>query len=868
VGCFWVLFFNTTKTFNLTPAPPEQPNAVPVRPSRVMSTASSDLRLAVRGLRRNPLFATVAILSLALGIGANTAIFTLIDQILLRKLPVRAPEELVMLYQEGPHNGSNMGSRMHSYPMYQDFQQRAEPLAEVLCRRQVSASLSVDNQTERVQAEMVSGNYFSMLGVMPALGRVFNSQEDDRTYQGHPVVVLSYDYWASRFARDPGVLGMKVLVNNSPMTIVGVSAAGFAGLDPAQSPQIRVPMLMKPVMVPDWSWVHMDDRRTRWVQVFGRLKPGNTVESAQAPLQGLFLQIRNHETTLPAAKNWSPYIREQFMKGRLQVASAAVGYSGLRNEFSTALIVLMCMVGLVLLIACANVANLLIARGFMRQKEIAVRLSLGASRGRLVRQLLVESLVLAGVGGVAGLALAVVLTRGLLSLIPSEGQPLLIDAHPDLRILAFTFGLTLITGVVFGLLPALRASRPDPWTTLKDTVGSIAGTGGSLFLRKGLVIAQVALSFLLLFGAGLFVRSLQNLKTTQTGVALDNLITFAVSPDLSGYDDERGTLFYRQLLERLRSAPGVKSAGLASVPILSGDEWDSTVAVEGHRAADGEDMQAFMNALSPGYFGTMQIRLLEGRDFRESDAKETPTVAVVNRRFAEHFFKGASAVGKRLGRGGGPNTKLTIEIIGVVEDSLYEGPREGVRRQVFVPNWGRGSAAVYVRTMTASAAAYNVVRNEVKQIDSSMPVYRMKTLQAQLDETLLTDRLVALLSAGFGLLATLLASIGLYGVMAFVVARRRKELGIRLALGAQPGRVIWMVMREVVVLLSIGLAVGIPAAMTLGQFVSSQLYGIQPRDPWIAGGTMLLLAVVSAAAGLIPAHRASRIDPILALRYE
>ena len=833
-----------------------------------MTTVLSDLRLAVRGLRRNPLFATVAILSLALGIGANTAIFTLIDQILLRKLPIKAPEELVMLYQQGPHNGSNMGSRMHSYPIYQDFQQRGEPLSEVLCRRPVAASLSVDNQTERVQAEMVSGNYFSMLGVPAALGRVFNSQEDDQSYQGHPVVVLSYDYWVGRFARDPGVLGRKVLVNNFPMTIVGVSAAGFAGLDPAQSPQIRVPIQMKPVMVPDWAWVHLDDRRTRWVQVFGRLKPGYTVDSARAPLQGLFMQIRNYETTLPAAKNWSPYIREQFMKGSLQVESAAVGYSGLRNEFSTALVVLMCMVGLVLLIACANVANLLIARGFMRQRELAVRLSLGASRGRLVRQMLVESLALSCAGGAVGLALAVVLTRGLLSLIPSEGQPLLIDAYPDVRILGFTFVLTLITGVVFGLLPALRASRPDPWTTLKDTVGSIAGTGGSLFLRKGLVTAQVALSFLLLFGAGLFVRSLQNLKTTETGVALDNLITFAVSPDLSGYDDERGTLFYRQLLERLRSAPGVKSAGVASVPILSGDEWDSTVAVEGHRAADGEDMQAFMNALSPGYFETMQIPLLEGRDFRESDAKERPTVAIVNRRFAEHFFKGASAVGKRLGRGGGPQTKLTIEIIGVVEDSLYEGPREGVRRQVFVPNWGRGSAAIYVRTTTASAAAYNVVRHEVKQLDAAMPVYRMKTLQAQLDETLLTDRLVALLSAGFGLLATLLASIGLYGVMAFVVARRRKELGIRLALGAQPGSVIWMVMREVLVLLSIGLAVGIPAAMALGQFVSAQLYGIEPRDPWIAGGTMLLLAGVSAAAGLIPAHRASRIDPILALRHE
>jgi predicted permease len=833
-----------------------------------MTLPLTDLRLAVRGLRRSQLFSVIAILSLALGIGANTAIFTLIDQIVLRKLPVRSPEQLVMLFQRGPHNGSNMGGRMHSYPLYQDLQSRAEPLAEVLCRRLVPASVSIENRTERVLAEMVSGNYFSMLGVPAALGRVFNSQEDDQTYQGHPVVVLSYDYWNTRFARDPGVLGKKILVNDSAMEIVGVSAKGFAGLDPAQSPQIRVPVLMKEAMVPDWGWVHMDDRRTRWVQVFGRLKPGYTVESAQAPLQGLFTQVRAYEMTLPAAKEWSKYSREQFMKGELIVETAAMGYSNLRNDFSKPLIVLMCMVGLVLLIACANVANLLIARGFMRQKEIAVRLSLGASRGRLVRQLLVESLVLSCIGGLVGLGLAVVLTRGLLALVPSEGQPLLVSANPAGRILAFTMILTFATGIIFGLLPALRASRPDPWTTLKDTVGSIAGTGGSLFLRKGLVTAQVALSFLLLFGAGLFVKSLQNLKGTDTGVALDNLVTFQLSPALSGYSETRAVQFNRDLLERLRTAAGVKSAAMAAVPILSGNEWDSSTAVEGHTYADGEDQQAFMNALSPGYFETMHIPILEGRDFRQSDVAERPTVAIVNRRFAEHFFPGKSAVGKRLGRGGGKNAKLTIEIIGVVADSLYEGPREGVRRQVFIPNWGRNSAAFYVRTNTGSSSAFNVIRNEVKQLDASMPVYEMKTLEAQLDETLLTDRLIALLSAGFGLLATLLASIGLYGVMAFVVARRRKELGIRLALGAQARLVIWLVMREVLLLLAIGLAVGVPAGMALGRYVAAQLYGIQPNDPWMAGSTVLLLALVSAAAGLIPAHRASRIDPIMALRCE
>ncbi|HEX8032040.1 MAG TPA: FtsX-like permease family protein, partial [Vicinamibacterales bacterium] len=349
---------------------------------------------------------------------------------------------------------------------------------------------------------------------------------------------------------------------------------------------------------------------------------------------------------------------------------------------------------------------------------------------------------------------------------------------------------------------------------------------------------------------------------------MDNLVTFRLSPALSGYDDQRTVNLYNELLERLRSSPGIKSAGFAAVSILSGDEWDSTTSVEGHAAKDGEDMQAFMNALSPGYFETMGIRFIEGRDFNRMDIKEDPKIAIVNRKFAEHFFPGKSAIGKRLGRGSGPETKYDVEIVGVVEDSLYEGPREGVRRQVFWPGWGRGSVTFYVRTTAASAGAFNMIRSEMKRLDASMPVYDVKTVQGQLDETLLTDRLIALLSAGFGLLATVLASIGLYGVMAFIVARRKKELGLRLALGAEPSSVLWIVMREVLLLLTIGLAIGVPVAIGLGRYVSSQLYGIQPNDPWIALATIALLTVVSAAAGLIPASKASRIDPILALRYE
>ena len=766
--------------------------------------------------------------------------------------------------------GSNSGARMNSYPIFQDLQKRAEPFADALCRRLVAASVSIGQQTERVQAEIVSGNYFTMLGVKPAVGRVFSPDQDDQLLSGHPVVVLSYPYWVARFAKNPAVVGQVIRVNDTPMTIVGVSEESFLGLDPSRAPQLRVPIKMQPEMMREsGGWLKMDDRRAKWVQVFARLKPGYTLESAQAPLQGLYAQIRTEEMTLPAAKDWSAYLREQFMKGKIVLTSAAGGYSPLRNDVSTALVVLMCMVGLVLLISCANVANLLIARGFMRQKEVALRLSLGASRGQLVTQFLMESLVLASLGAVVGLALAFWLTQGLLTFVPIEGTPLLLSARPDWRVLAFTGGLSVATAVVFGLLPALGASRPDPWRTLKEAMTTIAGSGGSLVLRKGLVAAQVALSFLLLFGAGLFVRSLQNLKTTDAGLAMDNLVSFQVAPMLNGYDNPRGLQFYNGLLDRLRADGSVESAAVASMPLLAGYEWDSSISVEGHTPQDGEDMQGYMNAVSPGYFKTMKIKLLEGRDFTPADATDESRVAIVNEKFAKHYFPGVSAVGKRIGQGNRPGTKLTVEIIGVVADSLYEGPREGVRRQVFWPGpGGAGSAVIYMRTRTASTASYELARRKVAELDATMPVYGVKTVESQLDETLLTDRLVATLSAGFGLLATFLAAIGLYGVMAFVVARRRKELGIRIALGASAGSVQWMVIREVLLLLGIGLIVGVPAALGLGGYLSSQLYGLQPRDPVIAVTMVALLATASILAGFIPALRASRIDPIGALRHE
>ncbi len=837
-----------------------------------------DLRFALRNLARSPLFTLVAVASLALGIGANTAIFTLVDQLLLRLLPVRDPQQLVMIWTTGPHIGNNRGMRMASYPMYQDFQQRAQAFSSVFCRYEADTSVAFGGQTERAGAELVSGNYFQALGVGPALGRVFSPEQDDRVYKGHPSVVLSYNYWMTRFAGDPAVLGKKILVNNYPLTIVGVSAANFNGIDPSRAPQLRIPIQMKPLMTPGWD--DLGNRRSQWVQVFARLKPGFTLASAKASLQPLLRQVLRDELTRPEMRDVSAYNRKQFLARQVLMESAAGGYSYLRQFAGTALVVLMCMVGLVLLIACFNVANLLIARAMARQREVAVRLAIGASRRQLLFQLLIESLVLSLAGGAAGLLLSVAITRGLFQFVPTGTTPFMLHAEPDLRILAFNAALAILTGLLFGLAPAWQAMGLDLWTTLKDAGGAVTGSGSSVRLRKGLVVAQVAFSFLLLAGAGLFVRTLANLKNTRVGFqGLDNLISFQLDPALSGYSTPRLLEFYRRVLEETRSIPGVKDAGYAAVAVLAGGEWDSTMSVEGHQATDGEDLQAFMNAVSPGYFSTMGVQLLEGRDFDARDAGDAMgrgndrefKVALVNRAFATHFFGNRSPIGRHIGFGSGPKTKLNIEIVGMVENSLYEGPREGVHRQAFVPLNQSDfpmSAVFYVRTSVESGQMFAAVRRRIAQLDAGMPVFEMKTLARQLDETLNTERLVATLSAAFGVLATLLAALGLYGVMAFVVVRRTKEIGLRMALGAPRSTVVWMVLREALLLLGIGLAAGVPVAFVLSRLVATELYGVKPDDLWTALAALAILSAVAAGAGFLPARRASAIDPIRALRYE
>jgi predicted permease len=858
-----------------------------------------DLRYAFRGLARSPLFTSVALLSIALGIGANTAIFTLVDEVLLRQLPVKDPGQLVLFNGARNHYGNNSGGNMLSYPMYEDFRDdfvdssNTPPLPRVslkltttapagkvfsgmFARRPIAMSIGLDGQTERVPGELVSGTYFHVLGVGAALGRVI-VPDDDKRGDG-AVAVLSYDYWRTRFGADPKIVGQIITVNNNKLTIVGVSQAGFDGVDIGYVPSIRVPVLMKAQMTPNWDDV--DNRRSRWVNVFGRLKPGVTREQAKAVLQPYFHAILEQEVLDAAFSGTTSYTREQFLKGQVDLLDAAQGRSPIRQQLSQPLWLLLAIVGGVLLIACANVASLLIARATSRQKEIAVRLALGASRGRIVGQLLVESVLLAGIGGILGLVIASWTTRFLLGFLPVSDTPHVISGAIDGRVLVFNFVLSLATGLVFGLVPALRSTRPSLAPTLKDTVGAVVG-GGGVRLRKGLVVAQVTISVLLLISAGLFIRSLRNLRTLDLGLKTENLIAFNLSPPLSGYTPLRSKQFERQVLERVSAAPGVTGMAFAQMGLLEGNEWDSSISVEGYEAKPGESMNPFCNAVSPGYFKALSIPLIAGRDFDDRDVRFEPAdpkaqlpsykVAIVNESFAKHYFGDRSAIGRHIGFGSNPGTKTPIEIVGIVKDSKYTGVRDEIPRQVFfafMENDNAGGAVMYVRTTNQPDAAFGGIRQLVHQLDTNIPIYNMRTMDHQMNQSLLNDRLIATLSTAFGVLATLLAVIGLYGVMAYTVARRTREIGVRMALGAVPGDVIWLVMREVMVLVGSGLALGLVASWGLSRFVSSQLYGVSGSDPVTVAAASLTLAFVAALAGYIPARRATRVNPVLALRYE
>jgi predicted permease len=651
-------------------------------------------------------------------------------------------------------------------------------------------------------------------------------------------------------------------------------------LEPGNDAQIFVPVMMKGEMTPMSAFDDLTNRRSRWINVFGRLKPGISREQAKASLQPYYHSILEMEVTQKDFNDASPYMRQQFLRSTMDLLPGSQGRPSLRRQFEKPLWVLMALVGVVLLIACANIANLLLARAASRQKEIAVRMALGAGRLRIMRQLMVESVLLAVIGGVAGLLLAAWANGVLLGLLPQGSSPLPISAAPDLRILVFNFVVALVTGLLFGLAPALQTTRPDLAPTLKDQAGAVLGGGGQANLRKALVVAQVTLSLLLLFGAGLFVRSLKNLRDLSPGFSTSNLVAFAVDPSLNKYPLPRIKSFYQQLTDNLNSVPGVKAAGFGMIGLMEGNEWDSTVTVEGYEAKPGEDMNPFFNGVSPGYFSAMGISLVAGRDFTVNDTEMVqskifpfplPTKVMVNRKFAQFFFKDRPAVGRHIGFGGDPNTPANMEIIGVVADAKYTGMRDDIPRQVFIPYLASPLLAEmtgYVRTQSAPEQAYAAIRAEVRKLDPNMPIYNLRTLESKIDESLLNERLIATLSSVFGFLATALALIGLYGVMAYTVARRTREIGIRIALGASTKTVVWMVMREVLLLVGVGIAVGLPAAWGLARLVESQLYGIPAHDPVTMIAATSALAMVACLSGYLPARRASRVHPTTALRYE
>ncbi len=835
-----------------------------------------DFAYGVRMLAKSPGYSAVAVLSLALGIGANTAIFSLIDSVILKMLPVRNPQELVALTDptdSGVWIGTSDGERgILSTREFEGLRDRTQTFSGVLAAesQMSSQNASVNGEPpEEIHTRLVSGNYFTVLGANALVGRAFWAA-DERGPGSAPYAVLSYSYWQRRFGGAFSAIGARLRVAKADLTVIGVAPPNFRGEQIGAAPDVWVPLDMQPQLMPGRMWLEDDPghiaEKVMWLQVIGRLKPGVTRQQAQANVDVVFKQL--------VAEEFSVLSRSQpsILKQNLKLHDAGNGVSSLRGDFADPLYVLMAVVALVLLIACANVANLLLARATARQKEIGVRLALGAGRARVVRQFLVESLVLAAAGGMAGAAFAAAGVKLLVRIVSSGSNPLTLDVRPDLKVLLFTAGVCLLTGLVFGLAPAWQSSRVNVSRTLKDAGRGLTGSSARIGLGKILVIGQIAISVVLLIGAGWFVRTLRNLENVNLGYSRDRLILVGVDLLSAGYSGDRLPVAYESLRDRLAGIPGVRAVTYSSNGLFSGSESGDEISVEGYTSNKPRDLSSAFDQVGPGYFTGVGIPMLLGRDIGPQDVASAESVCVVNETFARFYFGGSSPIGKHV-TDEFPDSRKTFTIVGVARDARDHSLRREIFRRFYLAArqpLGDYSPGMHyeIRTFADPAPVIEASRKAILAYDPDIHVGTPRTMEALLDDNLHQQRIIAQLSTAFGALALVLAAIGLYGVLSYGVARRTNEIGIRIALGAQGGSVVRMILRETAVLIAIGLVIGIPASLACARFIQSKLFGLKPADPLTLAVALGVLVAVALTSGWLPARRAAKVDPLVALRYE